>query len=141
MRPEQQAFEDALAADRYDGTLHLVYADWLDEQGSDELAQYHRTWTPQRQTAEDQLRQMAAICETTYEGLLAAAREFLKNPRDASRFGLSMEASERIWHEGYEGRFWQNYALVTGEELPAELPVTEEADEWGSDDFFRCDCW
>jgi uncharacterized protein (TIGR02996 family) len=39
-----QAFEDALKADPTDRASRMAYADWLDEHGSPDLADYHRRW-------------------------------------------------------------------------------------------------
>ncbi len=56
MDEERQAFLDAIAADRYDQTTRLVFADWLNEHGLDDEAEVQRQWTPEKQRAEDWLR-------------------------------------------------------------------------------------
>ncbi len=52
-------FEDAIAADPWDAAPHLIYSDWLLENGMDDLAAYHAAWTP-KVHAEEWLRAFAS---------------------------------------------------------------------------------
>lgn len=45
---------------RYDRDLHMIFADWLEENGYDDEAVLERKWTPERQEAEDWLRALAS---------------------------------------------------------------------------------
>lgn len=65
MNTEQESFEKALLENRYDQETHFVYADWLYEQGEDDLADWHITWTKERQESEDWMRDFASKCGKT----------------------------------------------------------------------------
>lgn len=58
-RAEMGAFLQALAEDPYDRATHYAFSDWLSERGLDDLAGWHRSWTPERQQGEDWLRDLA----------------------------------------------------------------------------------
>lgn len=49
----RESFEAALKKDVYDEVTHKVFADWLSENGFDEEAEYHYTWTKEKQEAID----------------------------------------------------------------------------------------
>src|SRR5438477_6621276 len=77
LQREKKAFEDAISADRYDGDTRKVFADWLEENGYDDEAVLQRSWTPEKQRAEDWLLDYATECAMTYEELIEAAKNYL----------------------------------------------------------------
>lgn len=55
LTPDEVAFLAAIHASPEDLAPRLVFADWLDEQGRHEDADYHRKWSPHVAKLEAQL--------------------------------------------------------------------------------------
>lgn len=80
MSDHRAAFEAALKENPYDATTHFVFADWLEENGFDDEAAWQRSWTRERQEAEDWLKVYAARMncyddpEAAFNGLVEGLR-------------------------------------------------------------------
>jgi uncharacterized protein (TIGR02996 family) len=123
---EKKAFEDAIRADRYDGVTRKVFADWLEENGYDDEAVVQRSWTPEKQRAEDWLREYGAECEMYYEELIEVANNFLDKGHG---YTLSFDTPDIVF-SGAED-FWDHFALATGR---------KDAEAHRGEVFFRCAC-
>ena len=77
---QRQAFLDAIAADRYDQTTRLVFADWLNERGMDSEAEVQRAWTREKQEAEDFIADFAAELGQDVCDLMVGDQKFEKVP-------------------------------------------------------------
>lgn len=109
--PHKQAFEDAIRADPYDDVTRQVFADWLEEHGYDDEAVLQRSWTPQKQQAEDWLVEYAREHNLAYADLIGAANHFL-DTGDTNHLGVEVTAvlfDPNRWEE-----FWHRFSLVTG---------------------------
>lgn len=121
---EEQAFRKALAENKYDEALHRVFADWLEEQGYDDDALFHRTWTPEWQRAWDAMEKLARDNGegASVEELLAAGRTFLDQNGLTTTvgfmgFGLSELDFE---NEGVRQEFWKNFSIIEKREVDEE---------------------
>jgi len=123
---EKKAFEDALLADRYDGDTRKVFADWLEENGHDDEAVLQRSWTPQKQQAEDWLIDYALECGLTYPELVKAANNYL----DAGKIYCLSDDTPDIVFTGAD-EFWERFSLAT------RRSVSEDR---RGETFFRCAC-
>lgn len=125
------AFETALQKDPYDHTTRLVYADWLEEFGTqpsdDDLATEHRKWTPEWQKAKEWLADFAqkisqpeydwatdteiATNPVTLEELTEAVQKYLDTGERIQLRGDGFGAVNLIYHCLTE--FWENWETYT----------------------------
>ena len=121
---EREAFLAALKEDRYDRTTHLVFADWLEDHGMDDEALVQRTWTRERQEAEDWLRAFGDRHGISYEDVVGAGHS-------ASRDGIAewdydayvQQDSESARDDMYGGgreKFWRHWQTLTGVSMSEE---------------------
>lgn len=125
MTPEQQAFEDALKADRFDELTHRVYADWLEESGSDDEAAFHRLWTADWQRAWDWTREWCKRVNLKHAYFLEEARKHLADP--LHEIDVTLGTSNATMDEDM-AEVWSNAATV----------LRMEAREGGSANPFTC---
>ena len=122
----RQAFEEAIAQDRYDLGLRKVFADWLDDHGDPEEAAIQRAWTKDKQDSicwlEDLAQHMSGVHNwhggvnnISYEELLAAARLYLEKGEMTPEYG-ALEWSNLLCD--VEKEFWGHYQRATGTEVP-----------------------
>ncbi len=122
---ENQAFLAAIAADPYDQVTRLVYADWLDEHDAPEAADWQRTWTPERQRAEEWLKEFAAMHDIPYQEFLDAGTIYLD---EGVELDVSMDASNAMYDYNHDDdveldgevfldKYWRCWELVTGRKL------------------------
>jgi uncharacterized protein (TIGR02996 family) len=123
---EKKAFEDALRADRYDGVTRKVFADWLEENGYDDEAVLQRSWTPEKQQAEDWLVEYARECEMSYEELIEAANDYLDT---GEAYCLPFDTPDIVYSGADE--FWERFSLATGRGV---------SEDHRGETFFRCAC-
>lgn len=139
MPDDRQRFLDHLAAHPRDFVARKVFADWLDEFGTDadaEFAVVQRAWTLEKCDAVDWLTEYAARLSNgdfdgdkqfviTYDELLAAARNHLATGDD---YCLPFDTPGMVWDDNVA--FWRNYELATDSVVDEEIKTT----------FFRCAC-
>jgi uncharacterized protein (TIGR02996 family) len=130
MTTDERAFLDAIAANRFDCGLRKIFADWLDEHGRPEEADYQRRWTAGVGHAEDWLGRFAADAGLTYdEVVMAARRHWLTGkeygtgmnfePGNLLAFGESNKTPQYEFDGGaYLARFWECIGLLFGETVP-----------------------
>jgi len=151
MTPEQEraALESAVAADPYDAVSHFALADWLEERGMDDEALRHRTWTRERQEAEDFMDRFAAECSrepSDYHpdavvldrgGIIAAAHRYL----DTGEYFvcLGFDTPTIAWSE--MDAFWRHFEALTGKSL-SDKGEGHDDDGWngGGGRFVSCSC-
>ncbi len=124
----RQAFEEAIERDPYDLHTRKVYADWLDEFGSDsdaDLAAEQRAWTVEKQRAIDWITDYARELAMTYAELIEAAREYLRTGHACC---LSFDTPDRVYEDN--DAFWERFEQATGEGVEADKKHP----------FFRCAC-
>jgi uncharacterized protein (TIGR02996 family) len=144
---DKSAFEKAIAADPYDMSTRKVYADWLDEFGTDadaDKAAEQRAWTKEKQDAIVWLTDFAKdLCDDdshprygddpeyntgytmTYERLIRAATGALDNGEYCH---LDFNTPDRCYDE--IDTFWAMYELATGRSV----------DDSKKTSFFSCSC-
>jgi hypothetical protein len=158
---EQEAFLQAAkeAWARGDEELawatHRAFSDWLEEHGFDDEAQVQRRWTPDRQHAEDRLRDLAQICgfnyydwdeegnesgeEITYEQMIQTGYNYLERGDYFTQIG-SETARDVVQGEVAE-QFWKDWSTVTGVDLPATDKHDWPKDRpWDNPSPFSCSC-
>jgi uncharacterized protein (TIGR02996 family) len=123
---EKKAFEDVISADRYDGVTRKVFADWLEENGYDDEAVIQRSWTPEKQQAEDWLVEYAKECEMSYDELIEAANKYL-DTGDIHCLGFD---TPDIVYDGSE-EFWEHFSTATGRSV---------SEDHRGETFIRCAC-
>jgi uncharacterized protein (TIGR02996 family) len=124
----RKAFEDAIERDPYDMQTRKVYADWLDEFGSDpdaDLAAEQRAWTVEKQRAIDWLTEYARDLEMTCTELIEVAQE---HARTGYAHGLPFDTPDRVYEDN--DAFWEQFELATGQTVDPEKKQP----------FFRCAC-
>lgn len=149
---DRDAFLAALAEDRYDRAARLVFADWLEENGDrpgdDDLALEQRRWTPERQEAEDWLREFAEECgltcrdyETSYGGeggewvpitfedVLQAGHDYLDRGDYFTQRGS--ETARNLMTDERRELYWRHWQTLTGRTL---------GEETAPDAPFSCSC-
>jgi uncharacterized protein (TIGR02996 family) len=100
--PDKEAFEEAILANRYDRPTRLLFSDWLEEHGYVDEAVIQRSWTPEKQQAEDWLAEHARTHGWTYVELISSAIQYLDG-----RISLDLEFCA--------GRdFWSQFSIATG---------------------------
>ncbi len=120
-----EGFLKALRENPFDEDLHLVFADWLEERGEDDEASYHRTWTPERQQAEDFLDDYAAQCWISQEELIQAGHDYLDK---GNSFCIGVDTPGVVFQNHED--FWRHFETLTGRSVPVEQRVV----------FIRCAC-
>ncbi len=130
---DRERFLAAIEADPYDLDARKVFADWLDEFGSDadaEEAQAQRAWTREKQDAIVWLGEFAADInresrggrgerwELDHRGLVAALGKYLDTGE--TLFFHGFDTPDRAWGENEE--LWRNYELATGRSLGGRTP-------------------
>lgn len=148
---EQEAFEAALAKDRYDCTTRLVYADWLEERGlDDQAAEQRRMATPEWVEADrwmhEFVKTLGSSCinydavwdkhepeewhDFTYDEVIQAGHDALRDGDYLVQLG-SNEARDHMYNPLTKEKFWDCWSTITG------IPVSEEDREHS---VFSCSC-
>lgn len=129
MSDERAAFEAAIAADRYDQTSRLVYADWLNERGRDDEAEFQRRWTPEWQRSEDWVKAFCERVNLNYGYFIGEAAKHLDTGEDIA---CNLDTSNGTMDEDM-AEVWRNVAIV----------LRHEVDEHRDTDPFTCggDCY
>lgn len=132
---EKERFLQAIAEDRYDQSLRLVFADWLEEHGLDDEALVQRQWTREKQEAEDWLRDFAERCgqtadpakyarrgvsyedygwrPITYEDVVQAGHDWLDRREWFYQIGEETARNE-MYDENTQKLFWKHWRTITG---------------------------
>lgn len=131
--PDEQAFLAAIAADRGDLGLRGVFADWLDEHGRHEEADYQRRWDDSVRWAEDWLAEFGHGCDIPYPDLITAGHAWLRDETDYIQ-DWNLNASNDLCDDERRAEFWRAWRLVTGID-----PKIDVADALRSHPF-SCDC-
>lgn len=143
---DRESFEAALQANKWDGSLHHVYADWLEEHGFDTEAAYHHQWTKERQEAEDWLRDFAEKCGmtcTNYGGRYDQYKELLEKWERGKRKGRKptyddVPEVEEIWKSitfedvvqaGHDYVDHEDYLTQMGSETARDLMGNKETSD------------
>jgi uncharacterized protein (TIGR02996 family) len=126
---DRTRFERAIADDPRDMAVRKIYADWLEEFGTDADADYavvQRSWTVEKQDAIEGLTHYAEQCEMSYERLIAVASAYL----DAGEYvTLPFNTPDVVYDD--PAKFWEWFALATGRSV--------DDDEKGNT-FIGCAC-
>jgi uncharacterized protein (TIGR02996 family) len=148
VQAEKQAFLVLVAQDKYNQSNRLIFADWLNEHGMDDEAEVQRAWTPEKQKAEDWLRDFAVQCggtrgfedeeeyygpyqEITYEMVIQAGHDFVDSNGEDYFVQMGTETARSLmYEEGTREKFWEYWQLVTG--------VTVGEEKQGT--VFSCSC-
>ena len=109
----RRPFEDDIVKDRYDQTTRLIYADWLEDRGFDDVAAAQRSWTKERQEAEDWLRDFAAKSSLEYGEVIHAASRYQTHGDICNLRERTEEAQGMVFAD--RESFWQNYETLTGD--------------------------
>ncbi len=110
---ERQAFLDALAADPADAATHAAFADWLYEQGEDDLARLHADWTLAKyEEALAYIDDFAGECDTTGGHILYIANGYLNHGEGLT---VPFNTPEIAYDAGV---FWRYFQTVTGRLVP-----------------------
>lgn len=131
----REVFLTALKADRTDQASRNVFADWLDDNGFEDEATFHRGWKVEiNGKAEDWLRDFAQKVDLEYEEVIYAGHLGLKG--EALNTEINMDPENYFWGEGEDRsikKFWECWELATG--IKAEFQ-----DQDPFDVPFRCSC-
>ena len=147
---DRDAFLRTLEANPHDDDTRLIFCDWLEERGEDDLAAHHRQWIVSR----DWLRALAptlglqnstydyndkkAIGDPiTYEDLIDAGFGYLDDGNFWTQIG-SEQAREMMRGDMLK-QFWQHWSNVTGR----EYETREEDKPWAGGEPmspFSCSC-
>lgn len=122
------AFLKSLQENPYDKVTRLAFADYLEEQGMDSEAQEQRSWTPEKQKAEEWLRKFAGEVAIPYSEVLQAGYDFAEYQNYYTQWGR--EDARNAMTEEVQKEFWNNWQIVTGIQVPE--------DKQGS--VFSCSC-
>lgn len=130
----RQVFEDALKEDRYNSTVRLIYADWLEENGfDDEAVEQRRRAKPEWIDADKWMHDFASrggqYCsnygseeddwrDITYEDLIQAGYDYIKTGDHFVQMG-SETLRSLMYEEGQT--WWKSWSIITGEELSEDL--------------------
>lgn len=115
---QRQAFLDAIKDDPRDETTHRVFADWLEEHGFDDEAQFHRDWTAEKYAAAEAFfaKYPDEDLYRTGEQVIEVARIYLETGRSAEN-----DWSKRVDRSPEKSaEFWAHYAILTGLPLPQD---------------------
>jgi uncharacterized protein (TIGR02996 family) len=147
-KEDKEAFEEAIKEDPYNQATRLIFADWLNENNFDDEAEIQRSWTREKQEAEDYLRDFAsklsrknaydyeendpyyepeyAIPHVTYEEMIAT----IKN---GDSVFLPFDTPDFVYQE--RERFMKYFAIVAGK------VTTDEEDDFDLGFMpFHCAC-
>lgn len=142
---DRASFEAAIKENRYDTAIRRVFADWLDENGFDDEAVFHREWTAEWQRAEDWLRNFATTLgvghysayggddkEITYADMMRHAKAWVDSQGDSWPEYFTQIGSENARDEmhAHADEFWKNYAIVTKTEIDPNMDKH----------FYSCSC-
>lgn len=133
---EFDQFQKAIEANPYDASLRLVFADWLEEKGEDDTATWHRTWTPERQKAEEWMKEFADKCgstcvnyahrnpdetyeeevwrKITYGDVVEAGREYINSLGRDMFVQQGDENARNLMDDATTELYWNNFQLLTG---------------------------
>ncbi len=131
---QREAFLKALEANKYDEAMHRVYADYCDENGLDEEAQFHREWTKQWQEAYDYMELFGKeIAEDedlpTVAELLDIGKRFIEKGERSQVGWMGFSATNHTLEEGVLEKFWNSWHI---------LMKLEMEEGFGNRDPFMC---
>ena len=127
--PEWKAFLDAIAEDRHDQSIRLIFADWCDDNGFYDEAAFQRQWTPEWERAKEYLEGFAKRLsrsdypslsddeqdvrsrEVTLEELVAAALSVDEHGIHGKWIYLPYQTPDFVWSEREE--FWRQIEIYT----------------------------
>jgi uncharacterized protein (TIGR02996 family) len=109
--PDKNLFEEMIRADRYDRVTRLIFADWLEEHGHDDEAVVQRSWTIEKQLAEDWLTGYAQEHNLAYADLIRAAHHFL-DTGETNYVGV--EVANVLFDPSRREEFWRRFETATG---------------------------
>lgn len=122
----RDVFEKTLNEDPYDKTSRLIYADWLSENGFDDEAEFHRTWTEDWQDAKEWFDDFAREHDVPLGDILSTAQMFYNAEKDGERYEWWHLVYTQDGHESLrdfmfesENRvdFWKNYCTFARVEM------------------------
>lgn len=135
---EKVAFLAALAADRYDQTTRLVFADWLDENGlDDEAMEQRRCATPEWEKAARWLESFATKCGATcsnYSEVWQAYHEQRQQGVPYDQVVTPEEVHKEITYEdviqaGYDYADHEDYFVQQGNEQARDMMASQDTRE------------
>lgn len=134
MPNQRQEFERAIQNNPYDLNTRKVFADWLDEFGSEkdaDLAVEQREWTKEKQDSIVWLTKFAGTLghtcinyddvvhgddeiwePITYDMMMQAAKDFLETGYSFTQLG-SEQARDVLWNDAVREEFWNHFTVVT----------------------------
>jgi uncharacterized protein (TIGR02996 family) len=123
----EQEFLLAISANPRDWYARKVYADWLNEQGRDDEAEYHRGWDDAKQDAVEFMTCFAAEVVTEFydnvtnpvavEEVMQAARDYLKDGTSVCLSGDGFRAEGAFSDDDVREEFWRHFGVLEGCEV------------------------
>ena len=110
---DKAVFEQRIAADRYNETLHRVFADWLEERGYDDEAATQRAWTQEKQEAEDYFEDFAKKHRINYLRLIADINRNIHN----GHVCFSFDTPEIFQQQASRLLFLRHWKNLTGSKI------------------------
>ena len=137
---DRTPFLKALAENEDDTPTRLVYADWLDDRGEHEEADRQRQWPAAKEWLAQFCRDHNPPLDdedqdqwrVTCKELIDLGRTAIEEAdQDGVGFscGDNMDMCDALRQNS--GKFWKNWAIVTGIALPPDIEATSQ---------FRCAC-
>lgn len=139
MSMDRAAFEAALLVDPDDEAPHKIFADWLDENGFEDEANYHRRWTVELREAEQWMAKFAEGHSKGYwewddgdvdmgekytaEELIGYATNYVEGNRKTKYgwWGHTQQGDDSLRSDMFEDetreKFWRCWELITGKSL------------------------
>lgn len=138
LESNKAAFFAMIRQDPTNNDTRLVFADWCEENGLDELAgmlrggsekwlsEFAAEFYDEYYPDDDENDERQVRYEFGIDGLLQAAHNYLDTGDD---YGLGFQTPDRVFTDRFE--FWKHFEVMTGRKPPEDQK---------GDTFFRCAC-
>lgn len=125
---DPMGFYDTLRQYPYDQVTRLVFADWLNEQGRDDEAEVQRSWTKDKQEADETIASLSLLMDISKRELLA----YGEAASNGEGFCFSDDdAPDVMYDETFKKQFWDAWERLHGTKVEEEYRLANN---------FRCAC-